>query len=113
MSIHIDPVALGKFATEAGARSHDLQTLRLSIDVSPDALGNFDEATELVQAINAHTVEVNQRLQATSDALKGLAHAASQAATLSDMADSDIAKKMKSINRTVDEARRKLTPTRV
>jgi hypothetical protein len=111
MSIHIDPIALGTFAKEAGARSRDLHNLRLSIDVSADALGNFDEATELVQALNAHTVEVNQRLQATADALQGLAHAASQAATLSDTADSDIAKKMKSINHTVDHARGKLIPT--
>jgi DNA-directed RNA polymerase specialized sigma24 family protein len=113
MSIHIDPKALNAFADQAGTHARELHNVHLNLDLPADTLGTFDEATELVGAINAHTGEVNQRLQATSDALLGLARAAAQAATLSHASDADIAKKMKTINGQIDDARRKLVAPRV
>ena len=108
MSIHIDPIALNKFATKATAESVDLGLLHLALELPKDSLGTFEEATSLVSTINSHTVEVNQRLQATANALTSLSAAAKQAATLSDVSDVDIANRMKSINDKVDDARRSL-----
>jgi DNA-directed RNA polymerase specialized sigma24 family protein len=113
MSIHIDPKALNAFADQAGSHSRELHNVHLNLDLPPNSLGTFEEATDLVGAINAHTGEVNQRLQATSEALLGLARAAAQAAKLSDASDADIAKQMKTINGHIDEARRKLTAPKV
>jgi hypothetical protein len=109
MSIQIDPKALHSFAERAATHSSDLHKLHLKLELSPTILGSFDEATELVAAINAHTGEVNQRLQATADALVGLSRAAAQAAALSGASDAEIAKQMKTINHQVDDARRSLT----
>jgi cob(I)alamin adenosyltransferase len=113
MSIHIDPKALNTFAAQAQDHARQLHHVQLDLAVPADALGTFEEATELVGAINIHTGEVNQRLQATSDALFGLARAAAQAATLSHASDADIAKQMKTINGQIDQARRKLVAPRV
>ncbi len=113
MSIHIDPKALATFADEAGTQSRELRKVHLDLALPPRTLGSFVEATDLVATINTHTGEVNQRLQATSDALLGLALAASEAAKLSDASDADIAKQMKTINGHIDDARRKLIAPRV
>ena len=109
MSIQIDPKALNAFAAQAADHSADLQKVQVTIDLPTDILGSFEEATELVGAINSHTSEVNQRLQATSAALLGLARAAGMAATLTDASDAEIASRMKKINDQVDAARRRLT----
>lgn len=109
MSIRIDPHALNTFAAQAASHSIDLKRVQLKIDLPAQILGSFEEATELVGAINSHTSQVNQRLQATSEALLGLAQAAAQAAKLSGASDAEIATQMKKINNQVDAARRKLT----
>jgi hypothetical protein len=108
MSLHIDPKALTTFATAAAGQSTDLKTVNVAIALDPLTLGKFDEATDLVKAINAHTVEVNQRLQATADALWDLSKAAALAATLSHASEEDITKQMKKINQKIDGARRSL-----
>ena len=108
MSIRIDPHALNAFASQAASHSYDLKQVQIKIDLQPQILGSFEEATELVGAINSHTSQVNQRLQATSEALLGLAQAAAEAAKLSGSSDAEIATRMKQINNQVDAARRKL-----
>ena len=108
LSIRIDPQALNAFASQAASHSNDLKAVRVTIDLPPQILGSFEEATDLVGAINAHTSQVNQRLQATSEALFDLAQAASAAAKLSGSSDAEIATQMTKINNQVDEARRKL-----
>lgn len=113
MSIHIDPKALKTISGAARTQSADLRTVHLDIFLPEKILGDFGEATALVSKVNAHTAEVNQRLQATSDALLDLAKAAGMAAALSDASDADIAKQMKAINAKVDEARWKLIAPRV
>jgi methyl-accepting chemotaxis protein len=110
MSLHIDPKALNAFATDAAGHSADLKKINVEINLAPTSLGKFEEASDLVNAVNAHTAQVNQRLQATSDALWGLAQAASSAAKLSHASEDDITKQMKKINHQIDDARRSLGP---
>lgn len=110
MSLHIDPKALHTFAGAAAGHSTDLQKINVNINLHSTSLGKFEEATELVEAINAHTAEVNQCLHATSQALLKLAEAATLAATLSHSSDEDINRRMKTINHQIDDARRTLGP---
>lgn len=110
MSLHIDPKALHTFATDAARHSAELKRVRVDMNLTPDILGKFDEASDLVAALKKHTTEVNQRLQATSEALWGLSKAAALAAELSHTSDDDITHQTKKINHQIDDARRKLGP---
>ena len=111
MSLHIDPKAMNTFAGRAMDHAYELRAVHLKLDLPSDALGSFGEATALTAKLVAHTDDVNNRVNATATALSALAHAAAQAAALAGSTDADIAKGMKAVNHSVDDARRALKPT--
>jgi hypothetical protein len=110
MGLHVDPFALRAFADEAAGHAQALRAVQMQVNLSGSVLGSFEEAAELAAAINSHTAEVDRRLQASAEALWGLARAAAQAAELAGSSDADVSVTMRGIDRQVDDARRRLAP---
>jgi hypothetical protein len=108
----IKPDELARFGAELDGRAGEIRRMAPHLNLPWDALGEFDEARDLMLALNTQITEVSLRLQATGNVLSLLATVAKLAASMHDANEAEIQKTMKSIETVFTAAQSQLDTER-